>query len=98
MIDTQDVEFVEQSAVLRPPCLTKVISLSKRVILYCEGIFLVVVEVGLGQAGYIVLATDYQNAVLINRQGLGETKRTKNLLIVDEYLDPFHFANFTIEV
>jgi hypothetical protein len=65
--DTQDVEFVEQSAVLRTPCLKKVIFLSKRVLLQCQGILIGVVEVGLGQASYIVLATDYQNAVLINR-------------------------------
>jgi hypothetical protein len=44
----------------------------------------------------MVLATDYQNAVLIYRKSQGETKWTETSL--DEYLYPFKFSIVPVEI
>jgi hypothetical protein len=47
----------------------------------------------------MVLATDYQNAVLIYRESQGETNWIETFFILlDEYLNPPYFSILPVEI
>ena len=90
--NTHDEELVENRPELWPPAVVEVVPFNQWLLALLEGfqgVCVPIVEVGLWQAHYVLLASNDQNVVIIKEQGLGKGERLLDLLILYEHLLPF---------
>ena len=75
---THDKELVKNCPELRSSAVVEVVPLHQRFLALLErlqGVCVPIVEVGLLQAHYVLLAANYQNVVVIKEQGLCKGER-----------------------